>query len=98
MIDDEIVGADRGEGVFIPTAMPRLSSGTGANAQMLDDDVVRGDINAAADKRDTGRGRGLARDSEKRFAQYERAAVEIDDAADFEHDDARTCGFDCGAE
>ena len=73
--------------------MLRHAGVAGAHADVLDDHVVRGDVDAAADQRDARRRRGLAGDGQEGLVDLERLHAEVDDAADFEHDDARTLGL-----
>ena len=63
---------------------------------MLNDDVVRLDDQSAADEGDAGIGGGLAGDGCMGLAQNEGLAPKIDDAADFEDDQARAGGLDRG--
>ena len=67
VIDDHVVGAaDRGDGVVVVARQARPAAVARPHADVPDDHVVRGDVDAAADQRDAGRGRGLAGDSEDR--------------------------------
>jgi hypothetical protein len=69
-----------------------------AHPQMLNDDVVRADRHAAADQRDAGARRGLARNGQKRLGDRQHGRAEIDDAANLEDDDARSLCLHRGGE
>ena len=61
---------------------------------MLDHDVMGADVHTATDEGDARRGRGLARNGDEGVAQTQGLATEVDDPADFEHDDPRPLGLD----
>src|SRR5439155_3879255 len=59
MVDDHVMrAADGGNAVRFPTER-RLPRASDPDPYMLDDDVVRPDVDAAADQRDSRRRRGL---------------------------------------
>ncbi len=95
VIDDHVVGIHRGDRVGLPAAALFGAGRAGTNAQVLDDHIVRRDVDARLDERDAGRGRSLSGDGEKRFGDPELALAEIDDATDFEYDDARAFRVEC---
>jgi hypothetical protein len=61
---------------------------------VLQHHVVGRDIDAGADQRHAGRGRGLARDGQVGLRDLDLSLREVDDTADFEHDDARPVCFE----
>src|SRR5688572_24087441 len=56
---------------------------------------MRGDVDAGLDQRNAWRRRSLSRDGEKGFGDLQLAFAEINDAADFEHDDAWASRVEC---
>jgi hypothetical protein len=61
---------------------------------VLQHHVVGGDVDTGANQRDAGRRRGLAGHSKERLGDLDLVLRHVDDAADFEHDDARAVGFE----
>jgi hypothetical protein len=59
---------------------------------MLDDNVVRTDAHSPANQGDPRRRSGLSRNPDEWLGDVESRAVQIDDTADFEDDDARAAG------
>src|SRR5690606_395527 len=54
MVDDHIAGGDGGDAVSFPVAPFRLSGYARADANVADDDVVRANVESAADDGDAG--------------------------------------------
>ena len=96
MIDDHVVRALRRERIRLAAAALRRVGRARAHANVLQHHVVRRDVDAGANQRDAGRRRGLAGDGEERLGDLDLALREVDDAADFEHDDARAIRFERG--
>src|SRR3954468_10327595 len=62
---------------------------------MLNDDIVRADVDSRANQRNAGVGRGLAGYCQIGLIDVDFLALHIYDAAHFEHDHARALGFEC---
>ena len=86
--------ADGREGVFLPAAFLRRAGFTDLHADVLEHDVVRADVDAAADQSNARRRGGLAGNRDVVLVDGERLPVKIDHPADFEYDDARSLGID----
>ena len=70
MVDDHVVRARSVENASSRSQPLRfaLAGSAGAHADVLEDHVVRRDVDAAANQRDAGRRRGLAGDGQERLA------------------------------
>src|SRR6185369_906715 len=95
VVDDDVGGAvERRQPVALPAGMLGKTGLAGSHAQVLDDDVARAHVDAAADQRDAGRRRRLAGNRDVRISQFERVAGQIDHPADLEYDHPRHVELD----
>ena len=89
VLDQQIMRRTRGKGIDLPAMPLGQAIGTDRDAQVANDHVMRGHIDAAAQDRDPrGRGR-LTRDRDMRLGNGQRGPFEVDRAAHFEDDDTR---------
>ncbi len=90
MIHNHIMGAARrGDTVHFPAAVLGAIHATGPDAEMLKNDIMRSNKNAAADQSDARRGRGLAGHSDERFVDMQVGSGEINDAGNLKDNNAR---------
>ena len=94
MVDDDVVGAALGgDGVDRRGPCVGAAGHAGADADVLHDHFVRGDIHAAADQRDARAGRCLACDVEEGLRMFNVFAPRSMTPPNFEDDDARSLRF-----
>ena len=80
----------RPQAVRLPAAAFRLARIPCAHPEMLQRHLAGLDDHPAADERDAGLGRGLARDENLCLLDFDSLLPQVDDTPDFEDDDARS--------
>ncbi len=75
VIDDDVVGADGRERIGLPAAAWANAGRSGAYADVLQDYVVRQQVDAGADQRDAGGGRRLSGDRQERLGDLQLALL-----------------------
>src|SRR5690606_16072067 len=99
MIDDDVVrSAARGQCIDLPAAHLFRTGLARPDADVLHDDVVGEDGETAPDQRDSRGRRSLTGNRQVGLANRDVFPPEIDDAADFEDDDAWPGSFHSLAE
>src|SRR5579885_3775323 len=83
VVDDDVVALrSLGGDLRLPPAPLGLARIAHSHADVLEQDVVGGDVDASADEGDARRWRGLPRDGDERLRDDQRLHVQIDDAGD----------------
>ena len=80
--------ADGRDRVEVVATEFRRTSLAWADPNVLHDHVMREDVDAAANERDARRGCRLSCDGQEGLADFHGLAAQVDDTANFEHDDA----------
>src|SRR5690606_17699872 len=75
VIDNEVVCGCRGDSILAPVTALRRAGLARTYADVPDDDIVSGDVDAAANDRYPGGWRGLAGNREERLGDAQRCAL-----------------------